>query len=440
MSSALTEIIETTYQIRRELKSYIEFYKCLDVLRKHRDATKSYRKKLIKRYGKHCAICGDKQNIETAHIVPLEIGGPTECENLVLLCHTCHSNFDGGAVSINEMKCYARKWRSRNGLAIGKKKIEAPARTEPSMFPPPATIESKVASANEDAHHGHFPKAIKELKKICSYSDVGHCEKMYIKLKIIELTRRRNKQGVLKESLDMLSHIDPIQMPAGYLAWLYYENGYVRRMLGDHLGARDCFCLQYKNASNPVEVVSARNSIILCDLASVNCLDEDQQNDFDSKLGLLQQQAAQHGDYWGGRWSINCAAHRVHVQLKAKNTELARTRLEDAINLFFSSDRGSGWTLGARRTFSLLEGMSLVLNPSDDAHLDDGIRLLARAFVNRCNPRRRPEGVRDVMYGLELSLRKRGYREALEAANALKHTLKRVRDGTSVLDPWRCEG
>ena len=41
---------------------------------------------------KACAHCGSKENLEEHHMIPLQMGGTNDDENLVFLCKLCHSS------------------------------------------------------------------------------------------------------------------------------------------------------------------------------------------------------------------------------------------------------------------------------------------------------------------------------------------------------------
>ena len=49
-----------------------------------------------------CAICGDDENLEIHHIVPVHDGGQTEVDNLTLLCHECHQLVHKGVLKLKE--------------------------------------------------------------------------------------------------------------------------------------------------------------------------------------------------------------------------------------------------------------------------------------------------------------------------------------------------
>lgn len=58
-------------------------------LRKEFQAARFHRQ-LPEKCGTECANCGDPENIEYHHVVPLEVGGTNAFTNIVPLCRTCH--------------------------------------------------------------------------------------------------------------------------------------------------------------------------------------------------------------------------------------------------------------------------------------------------------------------------------------------------------------
>src|SRR5436189_5929635 len=87
----------------------------LDPLALRREVTKKFRTKLLRIYGAKCGYCVRAYptiDLQTAHIIPLEIGGLTNNGNLIVLCKTCHRDFDSGQCSIKFMMQIANDWRN----------------------------------------------------------------------------------------------------------------------------------------------------------------------------------------------------------------------------------------------------------------------------------------------------------------------------------------
>lgn len=46
---------------------------------------------VLRAYEFKCAYCGDQNNLQIDHIVPVSMGGETEFDNLIPACQTCNS-------------------------------------------------------------------------------------------------------------------------------------------------------------------------------------------------------------------------------------------------------------------------------------------------------------------------------------------------------------
>lgn len=57
---------------------------------KRKHLSKKDKQVLIQMYGNRCLNCGDTENIEWHHVVPLELGGNDIYSNMVPLCYACH--------------------------------------------------------------------------------------------------------------------------------------------------------------------------------------------------------------------------------------------------------------------------------------------------------------------------------------------------------------
>lgn len=53
---------------------------------------------------KQCAFCGDTDNLEEHHMIPMFLGGTNDDRNLIFLCHKCHRQ-----VSVYQRKFIADK-------------------------------------------------------------------------------------------------------------------------------------------------------------------------------------------------------------------------------------------------------------------------------------------------------------------------------------------
>lgn len=59
------------------------------------------RRQALRKYGKHCELCGYHLCVETHHIVPKYRGGPHEVDNLMIVCSNCHTLLTRGYVKLS---------------------------------------------------------------------------------------------------------------------------------------------------------------------------------------------------------------------------------------------------------------------------------------------------------------------------------------------------
>lgn len=64
-------------------------------------------------YGKSCLVCGFDRLIEYAHILPASQGGTVHPGNILPLCPNHHSLFDGGLLTLMEMRTLSGRLVSR---------------------------------------------------------------------------------------------------------------------------------------------------------------------------------------------------------------------------------------------------------------------------------------------------------------------------------------
>jgi Holliday junction DNA helicase RuvB len=58
------------------------------------------RRKVLARDGHKCRLCGSRHRLHIHHIIPVSMGGPTELDNLITLCRSCHARVHAGLVRI----------------------------------------------------------------------------------------------------------------------------------------------------------------------------------------------------------------------------------------------------------------------------------------------------------------------------------------------------
>jgi tetratricopeptide (TPR) repeat protein len=439
----MEELIESTYYvIKKELGRHYEEIKKLDPLPKQRQLTTQIRSKLIKDYGEKCAYCQKEGAVETAHVIPLEIGGITVKENLVLLCKKCHTLYDSGHLSICAMQKLVNEWR--NGISAKKSHPPLDVISPPpaAMSPPPEILILLLEEVLKLQNKGWFNKAIKIIdNKLKDYS-LDKSSKSYLNRKKAELIRRRSAGGVIPKALKILQDVDQRIIPSKYRPIFFYEFGYVHRLAGHHSEAAQIYkksAEASKKIGSDLEYIAASVSKILCLLATMDSLSEGEAKKIINQLNKFEKMAEEHGEYWGGRWGLNCAVHRLQVCLKWGDKEESWKALSQLKDRFFRSDLQNGWDVATKQSISLLEGMTLTMFPRNNNDLKSGIDLLARTFVTRLGPRQRPEGIRDAGLALVNSIKKARMDFPEETIEFLENLMKRTMDGTSYLWPWNTE-
>jgi len=440
----MLETIESTYLIRKRLGNHLMLLKNLDPLRQERQLTRKWRRILIDKFGTTCGYCAASRGVDTAHLIPLEIGGTTVCENLILLCSGCHERFDTGRVSIHAMSEVANEWRRGMVSASPRPALDDMRPPSPTFTEPLGSIRGVLHKISDFQTQRKYVKATKFIDQYLANSRPINSERYYLLIKRAELTRRRSARGVLDEALYSLQALKLNKLPERYLPWFYYEYAYVQRLRGNHDGAANLM-RRSAEVSQKIEksgrlslgFIAASVNEILCQMAIRDSLTEIQVRDFRDRLDELRKVAAEHGQYWGGRWALNCVAHKLQVRLKKRDKDGSWKELTELRTLYYQSDIRSGWDSAARQTMSLMEGLTRVLFPCDDSDLNRGIDLLSRSFMTRLGSRQRPEGIRDAGLGLIVGLRVKGLRKMEETCTVLEGLMNQTMDGTSVLWPWR---
>ncbi len=390
----------------------------------------------------NCRYCGqlcEASESKCAHIVPIEMGGPSEEANCILLCPGCHGAYDGGAVSINRMREVAALWG--NGERPSREQLPAVTPLpNPEMVDPPERVRSTFDDTHRYRAKRHYLLAAKLVKHRLADAELDDIDRICLSIKYAELTRRRAGKGVVEQALCYLNRINPEAVPEKYKPVFHYELGYVHRLLGRHGAAARFMALsaEFSRGHTVVGYVAASANEILCRIAEAKSLTPEQGHELVLELDALRGIAASEGGYRGCRWAMNCAAHALQVRIKAGDEYGGRDAMKQLLVTAFGSDVHQGWDSGALPTIALLMGLVYAVLPASDDDLNTGIALLARSFISRSDhPRQRPEGVRDAGIGLALALGKRGDPATTETAVLLHQLMQQTVDGTSVLWPSR---
>ncbi len=418
----------------------------LDPLRKRRNETKAFRRKLLKKFGMTCGYCNQSRaslKLEAAHIVPLEIGGQTHEENLIILCSQCHRAYDSGYCSINHMVQAARDWRGGHLNGYRPALQETIVRFEPIRDMPPTSVSDVISQIGAFQVVRKYAKGSHLIQQHLASLPADDPGKTSLLIKFAELTRRRSAVGVLGRAQHLLEGIDPAEMSSELKAQYFYELGYVYLLLGRHGDAGQMMQKSARAAKDRsagqfgVDFVAASANQALCELATHDQLTIEKAIHLVARMKRLRDIARNSRTYWGARWALNCECHILQIYMKAKQSDKVWIRLERVRTCYFNSDLENGWDIAARQTITLLEGLVRVLFPGNKDQIDIGVELLARAFVTRLGRRQRPEGIRDAGFELALGLRRKNTRHLLRIADLLDMVLNITVDGTSVLWPWR---
>jgi len=435
--------IESATVLIRQLGSDLAIIKKLDPLRRSRDETKNFRLRLLREYDTKCGCCTQsfkRDELEIAHIIPLEIGGLTIDSNLIVLCKTCHRSYDSGHWSINCMTQVAENWR-KGILTEPRPKLGLIKDIPPVRFFPPESVRGLLADVSQMQVMRKFVKAINLIATYIAENPTNADDRIYLLIKQAEMHRRRSAQGTAHQALRTLNEINPSDVPSESRSHFYYELGYVHRLLGKHQDASALMRLSADSSRHEqeglpgVDYVAALGNEILCRMAMEQKPDEKMSKDFEKDFDNLKKIALRSGTYWGWRWALNCAMHALQVRIKANDSRGSWKRLQQVRNDYFNSDLSKGWDIAARPTMTSIEGLVRILFSKEDADLDLGIRLLARAFITRLGRRQRPEGIRDIGFALAIGLRKQAAASMQSTAQRLEKLMIATVDGTSVLWP-----
>jgi len=440
--------IESTDQLRKvlETRGLLSVVKRLDM--KDRADNQAYRKRLEGKYRSRkakkpvCAYCGDHdRSLYVSHIEPVEIGGPTTENNLVLLCKSCHGAFDKGAVSISEMKKIAERWTCRRRRSLEE------SSSVPEMTKPPAALRKFVCDIRKMERERSGQAGVRQIATRLRDTGLKKAHRTYLGILQAEMIRRGAGRKAIDKAMNKLETVPLSEVPPECRGYYCYERGYLLRLAGRHnqaccwmkQGAREARRRTGAHRAG-VDYVAASVNVILCEVASQSRITPQKAKGLLRRIDQLASVARKNGGYWGGRWELNCAVQTLQVHIRADHKRGSWKALNKMVKTFEGYDATTGWGEADRQTISLLRGVVHARFHRNCAELADGVRLLARSFMSRIKDnRQKPEGIRDVGIELARALARytRGDAERIRVARQLEDVITKVVDGTSVLWPQR---
>ena len=419
--------------IKKALKSTYNIFKEFDPKSKERNRTKEIKKKIIKKSGEICAICG-KNNLKivAAHIEPLEAGGETTEKNIILLCSKsinsvtpgCHELFDDGFTSIKQIEKLKNSSCSCECRSIREQMIELWKKRENAE-----NSENPVQQRISKRHWGIALKLLKEEKVNTRYE-----ESFFFIIKEAEINRKRSAKDGLKQARKLLdSLIKSIKsIPEELHSRLYYELGYIHLLCGEHDLAAEQFCLSEKCAVENIE----KDSAFWLWLNAAIAL---QGNQFrwdivEKKMDEIDRNRNKTNSILAGRIHVNGLFNRVRVFLIQNEFKKAKDKLDEAIEHWKNMDIESGWEKSFFPTMLLLRGQVLLSLNSKKTDAEEALKLFSRYIVIMLAGRQVPEGIRDVLFPAAKCLRIMGKNKDAEHAEI---TANRILDGASFMFPYK---
>ena len=455
----MIQTLESTGEIRRALgEEACRLIEEFDVLHQERGRTDLERRKLLSKYPSSCATCaicpsGSRGRLEAAHLLSLEEGGRTTEDNLVLLCSECHQLYDRGYASLKEMTEEARLWRSGSIRPIKvvmlarKTQMEQKHGVMRPLADPRGLLKKRDFYVLIQARNWR-----KALETIASMDGLlSEADRQVMMIVEAQVQRRRAAHGALESAKRVLDRIHVNQLPPERVPLYFYELGCVHQLMGLPEEAGRSFRKSMRSAAglhrdrySALEALIAEAQWLAMEVIQSPVAQPSTAGTIGSiatQLDKAARRADMLGGTWGGRLRLSCKAWAARLLLKSGDLGGARKALGELGELRGMQDVTTGWTVLARSLIGPLQGLVLLASPTDVEEARDGLCLIARGLVSYLKAyRERPEGIRDMLVGFEKGLRllpRQGQRDAEGLVERIGKVRTRIRDGSSVLDPYR---
>lgn len=397
---------------------------CFDPKDRERHATKALRRQLRPWECAACRRTPPQVDLQAAHIAPLQECAVTTKKNLVPLCvqpqaspPACHSLFDNGCASMDEMEACRVAWASGT----------------------PVNLREPMVSVFDQCFHlpqqrGHLRKQVAVHRREQVSLQPTATQWHEIQLTIAEVVRRRARADALERARRELQRVDLERLSPRDKVRFLYERAYIGMLQGEleqafqdfdagRMTLRDTEILGngWRWAAHTVllaqvsRIMSSRGigggwswdcvrhelmDALRITRADLDCLRRGN-NLSESELRFELRHAS--------RWVQNCLVHLVKPDVAQDLLPQACDRWEDASRNWRTMNVARGWDVGFRPTLLSLYGHITL----GSARSDDDIRMsmgyLVRALVLWLGlKRQQPEGVRDALFRIAEGLRRLG--------------------------------
>ncbi len=395
-----------------------------------------------------CGACGEPKrsglSLHAAHIVPVAECGETTEDNLVPLCDRdepngprsgCHRLYDSGCASVCEMKETWNRWRNRESVFSLR---EAMVQRYKCHQKSPSTIGSSESDGiQQQFTRGALVGALRNTEGLLGKTTDAK-ERFRLRLKIVELHRRRSARGELELASKLYEELSTEDnIPADFKSWFHYEGGYLQLLFGCHDIARREFQTALSALDRNEEYWQGRWSSAASLVVQTTIACEGAKAPFCRLREMLEEAlSAARGarELHGKRWVFNCLLHLTNLSLTEGDARGAQKNLEKAIDHWHKMTVLEGWDRAFRPTVLAVTGKVLAQNARGQRDAEKALKYLTRALVGILWQGENLANTRDVLFAMAPMLRLVGKDTH---AKRVQDVASRVRDGASWVFPYR---